>query len=171
MDPTIIDKAEFFLKRAKQNHGLNDDAAMRLWRELVHTLILGVPLDELSKAEAPPKSDFIWHTVVNGDTLANLATKYKTSINAIKQINKLSGESIGNRNFLYIPKGIVEGHVTLQLDEAKKEKLIKQFMSQSGVATRGEAMLYLENANWDHGKAISQLMDDMEERSKARRNQ
>lgn len=56
-----------------------------------------------SAAPAAPKPSARYHTVVKGDTLFGLASKYKVSVGDIKRVNGLSGDLIKLGQSLRIP--------------------------------------------------------------------
>ena len=58
-------------------------------------------------ASLPPRQRVTWHhhEVVSGDTLSTIAERYRTSVNALAQHNRLSGTLIRAGDHLLIPKG------------------------------------------------------------------
>ncbi len=50
--------------------------------------------DEVYSAPEQPKAKEQWHTIVSGDTLSGIAQKYKTTVNALCQLNNITRNSV-----------------------------------------------------------------------------
>jgi len=98
----------------------------------------------------------IMHIVMPYDTLQGVCLKYNVRAVDLRRHNTFSGSNIRAFKVLKIP---VEAGAPVNMQEGSPEVLIQIFKNETNESTM-EAKFYLEEANWDLQKAISDYKGD-----------
>ena len=96
------------------------------------------------------------HTVLSSDTLSGLCLKYRTSPTELRRINCFSGNNIQFKSTLKIP--ITPG-IPFNFQQDTHEILLQKFKNATN-ESQTEALLYLEDNNWDLNKALHTWHED-----------
>lgn len=110
---TFDKETETAVKRFQLNNeltatGIVNNQTWNLLNSLYGNLNVCV-LDEDKNEETD--NNTLTYTVVNGDTLYSIANRYNTTVNAIKQLNHLTSNTLQIGQILKIPMSVQEGYI------------------------------------------------------------
>jgi hypothetical protein len=100
----------------------------------------------------------IKHAVARTDTLAGLALKYSTSVEAIKRANNMFSDSMSHLDFVMIP--LKAGAKPPPKQNEFKYDATVRFIRATG-CPQDEAKFYLEGHDYDVDKALAEYKADV----------
>ena len=110
---------------------------------------------------------FITHVVTRSDSIEGLCLQYKISKATLRQLNDLPSDNIHTVASLRIP---FAGAATLPADTVPKPEshasILRRFKVTHGLAD-GEARYYLDDSDYDEGKAAAVLRGHLAEEARA----
>lgn len=122
---TIIDSPEYLIKdlNPELRHGILPDDPYQLKLPPGTSETLLAHLDTIPSAPPPPTEAFSLHQVRRGETLSEIASRYKTTIGLLKKANGLRGDCIVPGQRLKIPQpGTVLAASAVEKPAWKKQK-------------------------------------------------